>query len=148
MEPPEHDDEPNAPEVTLHLRVGLWGLLLFALLGLGLEALHAYKAPLYLDVANETRRLLWRLGHAHGALLSLFNVVIALAVPRLHRKNPSRRRLGSRALVSATVLLPAGFWLAGLGAESGDAGAGIALVPAGAVLLAVALFTFARGIDR
>jgi hypothetical protein len=46
------------------------------------------------------------------------------------------------------VLLPAGFWLAGLGAESGDAGAGIALVPAGAVLLAVALFTFARGIDR
>lgn len=148
MESSEHHDTASDPEATLHFRVGLWGLLLFALLGLGLEALHAYKAPLYLDVANETRRLLWRLAHAHGTLLSLLNLVVAVAAPRLHREKPARRRLASRLLVSATVLLPAGFWLAGLGAEGGDPGAAIALVPAGAALLAGSLFTFARGVGR
>ncbi|HYQ14246.1 MAG TPA: hypothetical protein VEQ58_00755, partial [Polyangiaceae bacterium] len=58
----------------LNLRAGLWALCVCSALGLGLETLHAFKVGLYLDVGNETRRLLWRLAHAHGALLGLLNV--------------------------------------------------------------------------
>ena len=49
-----------------HLRAGWWALGFYLLLGLVLEAFHATKAGLYLDVGNETRRLLFRLAHAHG----------------------------------------------------------------------------------
>jgi hypothetical protein len=62
----------------LNLRSGLWALFVFTALGLFLEALHGFKVGFYLDVDRETRRLLWRLCHAHGALLGLLNVVYAL----------------------------------------------------------------------
>src|SRR5690606_3010188 len=52
-----------------HARLGYGVLLLSALLGLTLEALHAFKVSAYLDAS--TRRLMWRLAHAHGALLGL-----------------------------------------------------------------------------
>lgn len=69
---------PALPEasqlVRLHLRIGWGALLLFIVLGLALEALHAFKVPLYVDAENETRRLLFRLAHAHGALLCLIHL--------------------------------------------------------------------------
>ena len=52
-----------------HLRFGWASLFVFATLGVGLELLHGFKVGLYLDVGNETRRLLWTLAHAHGVLL-------------------------------------------------------------------------------
>ena len=71
-----HTDTERLP---LNLRAGLWALCACSALGLGLETLHAFKLGFYLDVGNETRRLLWRLAHAHGALLGLLNVCYALA---------------------------------------------------------------------
>ncbi|HEY8174006.1 MAG TPA: hypothetical protein VIH21_13040, partial [Dehalococcoidia bacterium] len=54
-----------------HLRFGWWSLFVFATLGLTLEALHGFKVRAYLDVSNDTRRLMWTLAHAHGTLLGL-----------------------------------------------------------------------------
>ena len=57
-----------------HVRFGWWTLLVYAALGLALEALHGFKVAAYLDVDNDTRRLMWRLAHTHGTLLGALNV--------------------------------------------------------------------------
>ena len=134
-----------------HLRFGWWSLLVFLTLGFVLELLHAFKAPLYLDVSNETRRLMWTLAHAHGGLLGLIHIVFGLClrvVPELaSRRLPAK----SACLVGASFLLPGGFFLGGVAFYGGDPGLGILLVPAGAALLATAVYGIARacaGIDR
>jgi hypothetical protein len=116
----------------LNLRAGLWALCAFTLLGLVLETLHGLKLGFYLDVDNETRRLLWRLAHAHGALLGLLNICYALATrawPRLED------RLAGRALLSALLLMPLGFLLGGAFAHAGDPGISVGLAAAGGVAL-------------
>jgi hypothetical protein len=128
-----------------HLRFGWWSLLLFATFGLVLETFHGFKIDAYLNVTNDTRRLLWTLAHAHGTALALINIVFGLAVDREGRLRLSNVRLVSSALVGATLLLPAGFFLGGLSSYEGDPGLGILLVPPGAVLLVTALFLIARG---
>ena len=137
---------PAAPDyVRRHLRFGFWALALFLTLGATLEALHGLKASFYLDVSNETRRLMWTLAHAHGGLLALINVVAGVAmrsVPEL-AAGP-RARLASPLLIAATVLLPAGFFLGGVAFYSGDPGIGIALVPPGAACLLLAVVQLAR----
>ena len=122
----------------LNLRAGFLALATFTLLGLCLEGLHGFKVGFYLDVDNETRRLLWRLAHAHGALIGLLNVCYALAArawPRL------ADRLAARALLTALVLMPLGFLLGGAFAHAGDPGASVGLAAAGGVAL---LFGLAR----
>lgn len=119
-------------KLPLNLRAGLWGLCACTALGLLLEALHGFKLGLYLDVQHETRRLLWRLAHAHGALLGVLNVGYSLAVrafPRLEDE------LAGRALLSALVLMPSGFLLGGAFARGGDPGLGVALSAAGGAAL-------------
>ena len=59
-----------------HLHWGWWGLLVFLSLGIILEALHGFKVGAYLDVGNETRRLMWTLAHAHGTMLSLIHMAL------------------------------------------------------------------------
>lgn len=125
----------------INLRAGLWAMLLFATLGLLLELFHGLKLGFYLDVTNETRRLLLRLAHAHGVLLGLFNLAYALAAhafPRL------ADRLAERALLAALLLMPAGFLLGGVFARDGDPGASVALAAAGGVALLVGLGQLAR----
>ena len=137
---------PGPDYVGRHLRFGFWALALFLTLGATLEALHGFKAGFYLDVSNETRRLMWTLAHAHGALLGLINVVVGAAlraVPDL--ANDTRRAgLASVMLMAATVLLPAGFFAGGVTFYSGDPGIGIALVPPGAACLLSAVVQLAR----
>ncbi len=128
-----------------HFRFGWWSLLVFATLGLTLETLHGFKVRAYLDVGNETRRLMWTLAHAHGTLLSLINVVVGLSAPALSAIRPARQHLISRCLIGATFLLPGGFFLGGVLFYGGDPGLGILLVPVGALLLLTALYLIARG---
>ena len=52
--------------VKRHLTLGWVLLALFLSLGLFLEALHGFKVRWYVDLQYETRRLMWRLAHAHG----------------------------------------------------------------------------------
>ena len=127
-----------------HLRFGWWSLLAFLALGLVLETLHGFKVGFYLDVENTTRRLMWTLAHAHGALLGLIHLVVGLGLRVAPDSAPPRLALLSRALVGASVLLPGGFFLGGVTVYGGDPGVGIALVPVGAVLLLLAVLLAAR----
>src|SRR5688572_10573647 len=139
---------PVASLVRKHLRFGWWTLLGFLTLGAVLEAFHGFKLGFYLDVANEARRLAFRLGHAHGTLLALIHVVFALTLAS--RFAPSQRSAAraSPLLVVATVLLPGGFLLGGLFLQGADPGVGVLLVPVGAFVLFLAVLTIARGLPR
>lgn len=128
-----------------HLRFGWWSLLVFLSLGFVLETLHAFKAGLYLDVSNETRRLMWTLAHAHGGLLGLVHVLFGLFLRSAPELAPRRPQATSVCLMGASVLLPGGFFLGGVAFYGGDPGLGIVVVPAGAALLAAAIGGIARG---
>ncbi|NUQ50166.1 MAG: hypothetical protein HUU27_09660, partial [Phycisphaerae bacterium] len=125
---------------SLHMLAGWWSLLVFLTFGLVLELLHGFKAPFYLDLENETRRLLWTLAHAHGTLLALVNIAFAVSLSHLPGWTRVRLLTASRSLLGSTALLPAGFLLGGAVIHHGDPGLGIALVPLGAALLMVAVF--------
>ncbi|MCB9528461.1 MAG: hypothetical protein H6701_08720 [Myxococcales bacterium] len=126
-----------------HLAWGWTMLLVFVLLGVVLEALHAFKSGWYLDVGHDTRRLMWRLGHAHGTLLSLVHLAFALTLPHLARSPARRLAVASAALRAGSVLLPAGFVLGGVWIHGGDPGLGVLLVPLGAVALVLGAATVA-----
>jgi len=127
-----------------HLRFGWWSLLVFATLGLVLETLHGFKVRAYLDVSNDTRRLMWTLAHAHGTLLALIHVVFGLTIRSGLDIAAANQRLVSTALMAASVLLPGGFFLGGVVFYSGDPGLGVLLVPVGAMSLLIAVFIIAR----
>ena len=131
--------------------MGWWALTSFALLGLALEGLHGFKVHWYLDPGYETRRLLWRLAHAHGALLSLVQLGFAATVSSAWQEHRRGLRLTSTLLLLAGLLLPLGFFLGGVTLYGGDPGPGIALAPLGAACLLGAAcrtawaMTFGRG---
>jgi hypothetical protein len=126
-----------------HLKTGWWSVFVFAGLGLTLETLHGFKVGAYLDVSNETRRLMWTLAHAHGTLLGLVHIAYAVSLPSLSGANHA---LISRALTLAGVCLPTGFFLGGVQFYAGDPGFGVLLVPVGAVLLLSAAWFVARAL--
>jgi predicted GNAT family N-acyltransferase len=128
-----------------HLRFGYWGLLVFLTLGLGLEALHGFKVGMYLDVANESRRLAWRLAHAHGTLLSLVHVAFGLTLASRYAPRRVDAERASKLLTAATLLLPGGFLLGGFFIHGGDPGLGVLLVPFGGIALFSAIALTARG---
>ncbi len=130
--------------VERHLRFGWWYLVMWVILGLVLETLHGFKTGWYLDVGNETRRLMLTLAHAHGAFLALVNIALGLTA----RSIPgfSLKRSASFSLVGATILMPVGFLLGGLVIYGGDPGLGIWLVPLGAFLLVYAVVAIALAV--
>jgi hypothetical protein len=129
-------DNELSQHVRSHLRFGWTGLLVWILLGTGLEGLHAWKAQLYLGPGNDTRRLLWTLAHAHGIGLSLvqlgFAATLGFAFPR---ETPVPLPLAARLLNWASVFIPLGFLLGGITTYEADPGLGVLLVPIGALLL-------------
>ena len=127
--------------VKRHLRIGYSGLLIFAVLGVALEALHAWKASAYLGVDHEARRLMWTLAHAHGLGLSLLQIAFAAS---LRLMAAEKLLLASRLLNAATVLIPLGFFLGGVNTYEADPGFGILLVPVGALALLVGLAAVVR----
>ncbi|MAI27274.1 MAG: hypothetical protein CMN75_14695 [Spirochaeta sp.] len=127
------------------LKLGWWALCVFLVLGLVLEALHGFKSELYLDVQNETRRLMWTLAHAHGGLIAILNILFGLAIPFMPGFEGPAREWASRCLTGALIALPAGFFLGGVFIHGGDPGLGIVLAPLGGALLIVGVFLTARG---
>ena len=126
----------NFPERPFSLRAGLVGLFVWSTFGLVLETLHAFKVGFLLDVDSETRRLLFRLAHAHGALLGLLNIchaIVARTFPALED------RPAERMLVASLVLMPTGFLLGGCFAHGADPGASVGLAAAGGLVLSLAL---------
>jgi predicted sugar kinase len=54
------DEAPDGAALArTHLKLGWWMVLIYLSLGIGLEALHGLKVDWYLNVANETRRLMF-----------------------------------------------------------------------------------------
>ena len=133
---------------TRHLQFAWWSLLCFVILGMTLEALHAFKISWYLGQPSETRRLLWTLAHAHGTLLSLVHVAFAFTYFTFPTQVTRRLRLASALLMAASVLLPGGFFLGGISIFDGDPGLGVWLVPLGAVCLFLAVFLTATDLVR
>lgn len=129
-----------------NLRFGWWSLLVFLSLGGVLETLHGFKLGWYVDVGNETRRLMFTLGHAHGAGLALVNIAAGLTARNI--KGFELRPSVSTALVWAAILLPGGFFLGGIITYDGDPGLGIWLVPIGALLLFYGVARIALDLSR
>jgi peptidoglycan/LPS O-acetylase OafA/YrhL len=107
--------------------------------GLLLEGLIGYKAPVYLN--DPQRRELFRLAHAHGTLLGV--VLIAAALSSRYLVPPLAARF---ALRLGAVLMPSGFLLAGMWHPEGDPGPAIWLVPPGALLLIFGAIALALGL--
>lgn len=129
-----------------HLRFGWWSLFAWLALGVIVEALHAFKLGWYLDVGNETRRLMLTLAHAHGTLLALVNIAAGIMARVI--KDFALSHSVSLALWWAALLLPGGFFLGAFGVHGGDPGLGILLVPVGATLLLYAVGRIARDVAR
>jgi hypothetical protein len=145
VEPRATDPASESATATVrrHLKLGWWALLLFLSFGILLEALHAFKNGYYLNTTNQTRRFMWTLAHAHGTLLALINLAFAATLPLLNLA-AKLRKIASILLSSATILMPAGFFLGGLVFYGGDPGFGILLLPLGAVFLLASVFLAAR----
>lgn len=131
-----------------HLRFGWWSLLVFLTLGVVLESLHGWKVGWYLDVVNDTRRLMWTLAHAHGTLLAVVHLAFAATLGAMPEWQGRSRVAASRLLTAASVLMPSGFLLGGVFTHAGDPGLGVLLVPPGALALFVAVLLTARAVQR
>jgi hypothetical protein len=118
--------------------------LVFTALGLVLEGLHGFKVGAYLNVSNESRRLMWTLAHAHGTLLSLVNVIFGLSLRIVPELRAGSQRFISACLIGASILLPGGFFLGGVVLYGGDPGIGSFVITVGATLLLMAIFLIAR----
>lgn len=142
------DSQPELALSRRHLRLGWLALLVFLTFGIALEAMHGFKVDLYLNVANETRRLLWTLAHAHGVLLGLVHIAFASTIRELPAAARTWPKHASLCLSGSTVLLPAGFFLGGTVTYGGDPGRGILLVPVGAALLFAGVLITALRVGR
>jgi hypothetical protein len=135
--PPQH-----SVNFDRHVRWGWWLLFWFVALGVALEVQHGLKLGFLLDLSNETRRLMWRLAHAHGTLVGLLHLSFAGCAQRWNAHS-KRLAWASRCLTIASVLLPLGFFLGGIIVYEGDPWIGVLLVPAGALLLTIAMLLVA-----
>ena len=145
------NEEPSHDLKTLcvrHLQFSWWSLLCFVILGITLEALHAFKIGWYLGQPSETRRLMWTLAHAHGALLSLVHAAFAFTYFAFPTPVTRRLRAASALLMAASVFLPGGFFLGGAFMFEGDPGVGVWLAPFGSICLLLAVFLTATDVVR
>jgi hypothetical protein len=121
------------------LMVQGWSSVAFWMsVGLLFEGLLGYKIPAYLD--DQQRRELFRLAHAHGALLGLALVAASLSVRSFNKRLP---RIASIALSAGSTLIPVGFLVSGIWHPEGDPGLAIWLVPPGALLMIFGALTLA-----
>jgi hypothetical protein len=130
--------------VARHVRFGWLLVFVYVLVGMLLEGLHAFKLGMYLDVSNETRRLVWTLAHTHGTLIGVLNLAFGLTLPRLVL-SAAQRRAASQSFVAAGVVMPLGFFLGGVVVYGGDPGLPILLAPLGGLFLVGAVGLAALG---
>lgn len=124
-------------------------LAVFAGAGLVLESLIGLRTPWLLDVGMETRRVMFRLTHAHGALLGLVNIAFAVSLRTgIVAAEATALRWPSLLLAAGSMCVPLGFALGGLWFVEADPGLGVLLVPIGALAVVAALVSIARACAR
>lgn len=111
-------------------RQAWFGVAFWMTFGLLIEGLIAFRSPAYLQ--DPVRRELFRLAHAHGALLS---VLLLVAVLYVERKIAGPPKIGLLLLRIGVVVMPIGFLLGGIWHYESDPGIGIFLAPLGGVLV-------------
>ncbi|MBK6424873.1 MAG: hypothetical protein IPF82_01360 [Blastocatellia bacterium] len=133
---PADDPAPSSDATVLaHSRFAMTLLFVALAFGIVLETLHGFKAVTYL--MDPVRKEFWSLAHFHGIGLALVNLV--------YRSWAGRTGLGVRnrsvslSLMAGSVLLPLGFFLAGIAHYGSDPGLGIFLAPVGAALVLYAI---------
>ncbi len=123
-----------------HIRAAIAMIAIFLASGIWLEAMYGLRADGWLD--DPLRREFMRLGHAHGSLLAMLNVVMAVALERL--RTPERWAAKIRvAGVLGASLVGIGFFGGGLWHGPTDPGPMVLLVPAGAFMLVTSLVAVA-----
>ncbi len=136
---------PDFATARTEFRFGWWTIALFTVLGVGLEVMHGFKVGAYLDVGNETRRLMWTLAHAHGTLLGLLHIGWAATMRAIEDGDAGKQARTTGMLRAASVLLPGGFFLGGVWTYGSDPGlAAVIMVPLGALALIGGLVSAAR----
>ena len=75
-----------------------------------MELLYDFNRNSYLDPSNKTRRMMWRLAHAHGVLLALVHVAFSLTIRVLPHTVARWRRFASPSPMATTLLLPGSFF--------------------------------------
>lgn len=116
---------------SLPISVQAWfGLAFWLTFGLLLEGLIGFRSPAYLQ--DEMRRDLFRLAHAHGAVLSLLLLIVSLF---LQTKQISPPNSGILSLRIGTVFMPIGFLLGGVWHTETDPNILVFLAPLGGILI-------------
>ena len=134
-------DNPQPSSRNLAGRLMLQGWASVALwmsIGLLLEGLLGYKIPAYLN--DHQRRELFRLAHTHGNLLGLLLIAASSYVRRSTNPPPRSAQI---AMSAGSILMPVGFFFAGIWHPEGDPGLAIWLVPPGALLVIFGSIGFA-----
>lgn len=135
----KNSPQPAAQSLAGRMMVVGWVSIAFWMsVGLLLEGLLGYKIPAYLN--DLQRRELFRLAHTHGNLLGLILVVASLCISRSANPPP---RAAQIALIAGSILMPLGFFFAGIWHPEGDPGIAIWLVPPGALLVIFGAITLA-----
>lgn len=119
------------------LRSGWIGILAYLLVGMGLEVLHGWKVPWYLDVGQSSRRLMWTLAHTHGTLFSVVAVAASVSLPWARANASKAAGWIAWGVMGGQILMPLGFFLGGLWLRAGEPGVGVFLVPVGAVMMLI-----------
>lgn len=124
----------------VHLRLSIALVAVFLALGLVLEGLYGLRRAQWMDDA--IRREFLRLGHAHGGLLGLLNLVLAWAMGRLGTPESWAGRARLAAWLGA-LLVGLGFAGGGLVHGPTDPGPLVLLAPAGALMVLASLVAVA-----
>ena len=133
---PADDPAPSSDATVLaHSRFAMTLLFVALAFGIVLETLHGFKAVTYL--MDPVRKEFWSLAHFHGIGLALVNLVYSSWAGRTGLG--VRNRSVSLSLMAGSVLLPLGFFLAGIAHYGSDPGLGIFLAPVGAALILYAI---------
>lgn len=130
------DPAPSSDALVLaHSRFAVTLLFVALAFGIVLETLHGFKAVTYL--MDPVRKEFWSLAHFHGIGLALVNLVFSSWAGRTGLG--VRNRSVSMSLMVGSVILPLGFFLAGIAHYGSDPGLGIFLAPVGAALILYAI---------
>ncbi len=129
---------PENHKLIANLILQAWlGVALWMSFGLLMEGFIGYRIPSYF--ADATRRELFRLAHAHGALLSILLFAAAFCADKF----PNTPQFAIWSLRAGVVLMPLGFLFAGVWHFRDEPGIAIWLVPTSALLIIFAAITMA-----
>jgi hypothetical protein len=137
------DDGSIRGRISTIARQAWTSLAVWLSFGLLLEGLIGFRSPAYL--MDPLRRELFRLAHAHGAILNLLLLIAALF---LNSSSATSSRTAIACLRIGVILMPLGFVLGGVWHYESDPNVAIVLAPVGGVLIIFSVILFALSVPK